>query len=253
MNVKYSLKLLAAAFSIIVISIPLQASELDDKIEASAKQSYVFKTYLNEDIDIDSEEGVVTLSGTVNDASYIALAEDTVSGIPGVTSVKNELTTKDQDTALNSDAWLVTKVKSTLLFHRNVSAMTSVSADDGVITLSGVASNLAEKDLTGAYAMDIEGVSKVVNNMTINSTPMESENTLGEKIDDASITAQVKMVLLSHRSTSALHTSVETNDGVVTLSGEAKNGAEVDLATNITNNTKGVIEVVNKMTVAKAN
>lgn len=142
-------------------------------------------------------------------------------------------------------------MKSTLLFHRNVSALTSVTAKDGVITLTGVANDIAEKELTGVYAMDIEGVSRVVNAMTIDPAPVAKKSSLGEQIDDASITAQVKLVLLSHRSTSALHTSVETRDGVVTLSGVAKNGAEVDLATNITGSTKGVIDVINKMTVDK--
>ena len=46
--------------------------------------------------------------------------------------------------------------------------------------------------------------------------------TSAEKIDDASITAQVKMALLLHRSTSALQTTVKTKRGVVTLGGKAK-------------------------------
>tara|TARA_R110001592_G_scaffold59017_2_gene178894 strand:- start:1006 stop:1761 length:756 start_codon:yes stop_codon:yes gene_type:complete len=251
MKVRLSFRLLAAALSTLLLSHPLLASELDDKIESSAKQSYVFKTYLDESIQVDSEEGVVTLSGMVNDASYVSLAEDTVSGLPGVHSVNNQLQVKETTSLLDSDEWLVTKVKTTLLFHRNVSALTSVSATDGVITLIGVANNVAEKDLTEAYAMDIEGVKKVVNAMTINPTPMEKKPSLGEQIDDASITAQAKMVLLSHRSTSALRTSVATRDGIVTLSGVARNGAEVDLATNLIASTKGVIRVVNIMTVEK--
>ena len=251
MNIRFSLNFFAAALSTLVICLPLQANELDDKIESAAKQSYVFKTYLDDSIEVDSEEGVVTLSGMVKQASYVALAQDTVSGLPGVNRVNNQLTVREAVPVLDSDAWLVTKVKSTLLFHRNVSAMTSVIAKDGVITLNGVANDIAEKDLTGVYAMDIEGVTKVVNAMTINTAPMEKKSSLGEQIDDASITAQVKMVLLSHRSTSALHTSVETQDGIVTLSGVAKNGAEVDLASNITESTKGVLQVINKMIVDK--
>jgi hyperosmotically inducible protein len=50
--------------------------------------------------------------------------------------------------------------------------------------------------------------------------------TIGDKIDDASITAQVKSSLLSHHSTSAMHTGVSTTDGVVTVTGIAKNDAE---------------------------
>ncbi len=55
-------------------------------------------------------------------------------------------------------------------------------------------------------------------------------DTVVDSIDDASITALVKATLLNHRSTSAINTTVETKDGVVTLGGKAKTAAEKDLA-----------------------
>jgi osmotically-inducible protein OsmY len=72
---------------------------------------------------------------------------------------------------------------------------------------------------------------------------------MGEKIDDASITAQVKMALLNHSSTSALETKVETTNGVVTLSGKARNAAEKDLVTKLVKDINGVKSVKNRMTV----
>jgi len=57
------------------------------------------------------------------------------------------------------------------------------------------------------------------------------------------------MTLLYHRSTSALKTKVETLDGVVTLTGEAKNAAEANLATKLANDVNGVKEVKNQMSV----
>jgi osmotically-inducible protein OsmY len=71
----------------------------------------------------------------------------------------------------------------------------------------------------------------VKNEMTVAKTSTEPSQSIGEKIDDASITAQVKSSLLSHRSTSSLRTKVETTDGVVTLHGTAKNAAEKSLVT----------------------
>jgi hyperosmotically inducible protein len=73
--------------------------------------------------------------------------------------------------------------------------------------------------------------------------------TVGEKLDDASITAQVKMTLLYHRSTSALNTKVKTKDGVVTLGGKAKNATEKELAAKFANDAKGVKRVNNLMTI----
>jgi osmotically-inducible protein OsmY len=86
--------------------------------------------------------------------------------------------------------------------------------------------------------------------MTIAKTPATPVATTGDKIDDASITAEVKSSLLSHRSTSALHTTVSTTDGVVTLSGIAKNDAEKSLVTKLVTDINGVTGVINNMTIA---
>jgi osmotically-inducible protein OsmY len=77
----------------------------------------------------------------------------------------------------------------------------------------------------------------------------KTSRTVGQNIDDASITAQAKMMLLYHRSTSALNTSVTTKKGVVTLSGKAKNTAEKDRATKLVNDVNGVKSVKNLMTI----
>ena len=86
--------------------------------------------------------------------------------------------------------------------------------------------------------------------MTIAKAPAVPGETVGDKIDDASITAQVKSSLLSHHSTSALKTSVSTTDGVVTLSGIAKNAAEKSLVTKLVTDINGVSSVINNMTIA---
>ena len=109
---------------------------------------------------------------------------------------------------------------------------------------------MAQKELTTEYAKDVDNVKSVNNNMTVAKLPVAAEATLGDKIDDASITAEVKSSLLSHRSTSALHTTVTTTDGVVTLSGIAKNDAEKSLVTKLATDINGVTSVINNMTIA---
>lgn len=78
---------------------------------------------------------------------------------------------------------------------------------------------------------------------------MENKPAMEEQIDDASITAQVKLALSSRRSTSALRTKAVTQDGVVTLTGEAKNQAEKDLVGKLTRDIDGVRSVTNNMTI----
>jgi osmotically-inducible protein OsmY len=245
--------LILAAVVFLAFSVPVHASNMDSSIESSAKKSYVFKTFLkDDDIKITAKDGVVTLTGTVSEESHKSLAEETVASLPNVKNVDNKLEVKGERPAENSDAWLMTKVKTTLLFHRSVSGIeTGIDVKDGIVTLRGEADNQAQKELTTEYAKDIEGVKDVKNEMTVAKTSKETKETrtTGDKIDDASITALVKMTLLYHRSTSAIHTSVTTKDGVVTLSGKASNAAEKDLAAKLTSDVNGVTSVENRMTI----
>jgi osmotically-inducible protein OsmY len=252
MKSNYPLALMIAASTLLVTNASVRASDTDDRIESSAKKSYVFKTYLKDDaIKTESKNGAVILTGTVADSSHKTLAENTVESLPGVKSVDNQLKIKGESPAEHSDGWLSTKVKTTLLFHRHVSATgTDVFVKDGVVSLRGEASSMAQKDLTTEYAKDVEGVKEVKNEMTIAKTPAKPDETMGEKIDDASITAQVKSSLMSHRSTSALKTKVVTTDGVVTVSGVAKNDAEKTLVTKLVTDINGVNSVINNMTIA---
>ncbi len=226
---------------------PLRALETDDRIETSFKKTNVYKTYLkDEHIAISSKDGAVTLSGGVYNETHKPMAQATAEALPGVTSVDNRIEIKGDRPTAYSDTWISMKVKTALVFHRNVNAQkTEVYVKDGIVTLKGVAANQAQKDLTAEFAKDVGGVKGVNNEMTVAANPETPSETMGENIDDASITAQVKMTLLLHGSTSVLRTKVETNDGVVTLAGQARNAAEKDLVTDI----NGVKSVVNNMTI----
>jgi osmotically-inducible protein OsmY len=240
---------MAAALCVLAFSVPAHAAKIDSRIELSAKQSYVFKTYLQgDDIKIQSKDGAVTLTGVVSESFHKSLAQETVAGLPGVTSVDNRLEIKGAAPTANSDAWLRDKVKVALLFHRSVSSSaTEVDVKDGIVTLRGEAVSQSQKELTTEYARDVEGIKDVKNDMTVAKTSKRTPRTVGEKIDDASITAQVNMTLLNHRSTSVLNTKVKTKRGVVTVGGKAKNSAEKDLVSKLVSDINGVTKVRNLM------
>jgi hyperosmotically inducible protein len=244
----YSISLMVAAVALIAISVPVHASKMDDRIELSAKQSYLFKTYLQgDDIKIESRDGAVILTGSVAEISHKSFAQETVEGLPGVKFVDNRLEVKGTPPTVNSDAWLMMQVRTILFLHHSLSdSKIEVNVNDGIVTLQGEATSQAQKDLTTEYAKDVDGIKDVKNEMVV-SSPSRKTRTVGEKIDDASITAQVKMALLYHRSTRALHTKVETTRGVVALYGKADSQAELNLATQVAGDVKGVKGVKNRM------
>ena len=160
--------ILAAAAVLLIFSAPLSASQADSRIAATARQTYIFKTFLRDDhIKIEAKNGNVTLTGIVADNFNKSLAAETLAGISGVKSVDNKLAIRNPSPSANSDAWIRDKVRWTLLFHRSVSAnKTGVDVREGIVTLQGEATSDVQKNLTTEYAMDVEGVKDVRNEMT---------------------------------------------------------------------------------------
>ena len=243
------IKNLSTLLVLIASPIALFASSATDrKIEDAAKASYNYHTVLEDNVKVKAHDGVVTLTGTVQDNDAKALAADTVENIPGVLSVKNEIKIESKF-AEHSDAWMAFKIRSRLLVKGNVSvANTKVTVNDGNVTLTGTAENAAQKELTEVYAKEIDWVKSVKNELVIKDQPATAQ-TVGDKIDDASITSQVKYALLSHKATSAVKTKVTTTEGVVVITGEASNDAEKSLVTKLAESIRGVVTVKNSMTV----
>lgn len=74
----------------------------------------------------------------------------------------------------------------------------------------------------------------------------------GNALSDAEITAAVKTKLLADKTVGGLKLDVDTNHGVVTLTGPVSSAAERAQALKLARSTDGVKRVVNKLTIGKA-
>jgi hyperosmotically inducible periplasmic protein len=79
---------------------------------------------------------------------------------------------------------------------------------------------------------------------------MAAESSVGETLDDASITATVKARLIEDPLTEGFDINVSTQRGVVTLTGGADSAAAKQAATRIAQSAKGVARVDNQIVVA---
>jgi osmotically-inducible protein OsmY len=129
----------------------------------------------NRNTTVDVKNGIVTLTGSAANAAERELAGVYAAEVEGVKSVKNDLSidtpaaTDDRTVAESiDDASITSQVKYTLLSHKSTSALkTKVSTKDGVVMLTGIAANDAEKSLAGKLALSIRGVKSVTNEMTV--------------------------------------------------------------------------------------
>lgn len=78
-------------------------------------------------------------------------------------------------------------------------------------------------------------------------SPPVAATTIGNELDDSVVTTSVKAALLAEDSIKSMDLKVETNKGVVQLSGFVGNIAQVDRAVAVTQAVAGVKEVQNRL------
>jgi hyperosmotically inducible protein len=75
--------------------------------------------------------------------------------------------------------------------------------------------------------------------------------TMGENVDDATLTSYVKTKLASDRLVTLTRVGVETNNGVVYLTGEVETAQQRSHIGSLASEVKGVKKVVNNLQVRK--
>jgi hyperosmotically inducible protein len=166
-----------------------------------------------------------------------------------------------------ADIGITTKVKSLLDSDRAISnsAQIQVTTEKKVVTLAGPVDSPATKAKAVTIAKGVEGVKKVVDNLTVAPSsvaaaqPASAEAAPGTTAPgttaattDTAITQAVKEKLLLQPETSSGNIAVDTHDGVVTLTGTVKSPQEKEQVIQTARNTQGVQRVEDKLSVSSS-
>ena len=111
---------------------------------------------------------VVTLEGTVDSPAQKRAAEDIAIQAPGAQSLVSQITVADGQAGPEStDDRLARRVEFELYSTKAVSLKAvQIRSQDGTVVLSGSVPSRAEKLLAEKVAQSVEGVKKVVNNLS---------------------------------------------------------------------------------------
>lgn len=226
--------------------------------EGSIWTAFALNRHLNPfTIDVDVENGSAKLTGTVETDVERDLAEQIALGIDGVKEVDNQLNLDPAFEAKASsepslsqrfdDATLAATVKSKLLWNSNTEGLDiKVSAANGTVSLTGSAQSAEAKELAGRLAANTDGVREVNNLLSVSavdSTAAKVQNAADDTaaaISDAWITSKVKSSFIYSRNLDGLNISVDTQKGMVSLSGSVLSNAEKQLAIETARNIRGV-------------
>jgi hyperosmotically inducible protein len=182
-----------------------------------------------------------------------------------------------------TDAGISTAVKSKLAADTTVKAYEiDVDTQNRVVTLTGEVQSSAAKDQALKLARDTDGVRDVVDRLSVGETAATSgvgidldrpdvDTDAGEKgkatgkevghkaaeaadkagavVTDAALTSAIKAKLLADSTVGGMKIDVDTNNGVVTLSGNVSSKAEAEQAVKVARSTEGVRHVTDKLRV----
>ena len=119
---------------------------------------------------------------------------------------------------------------------------------DGVVTLRGEVEKEAAKQEAEKHARSTAGVLDVNNEIRVVSAEEEDDSTPS----DAWITTRIKSKLAADPKLNPFNIDVDTLDSVVTLSGKVRSEAAREAVARIARNTKGVLDVDNRLQVVEA-
>lgn len=107
--------------------------------------------------------------------------------------------------------------------------------------------------VAGLAALALAGCDRGANNTSTGTAPGSGTgSTVGTQIDDSALTASVKSALMANDNVRSLDIDVETNNGVVQLSGDVTSQTQIDQALQVARGVSGVREVENRLTVKPA-
>ncbi|WP_088330047.1 BON domain-containing protein [Lacimicrobium sp. SS2-24] len=222
--------------------------------------TYALSPYLRAgDLSVTALDGNITLVGKVQEAPHKELAEAIAAGVSGVKDVDNRITVdanlqqqKDSNPRgfgeIVDDATITAAIKSKLLWNKHTEGMeTSVVTKEGQVELSGTVTSEQASQQAEKLASNTQGVRSVRNSLKITGSADEKSNPKDNEkstlIADSWITTKVKSTLMYSSNVSGSDISVNTDKGIVTLSGKVSSGIEHALAVELAQNIRGVRSV----------
>ncbi|BFM08520.1 BON domain-containing protein [Halioxenophilus aromaticivorans] len=161
----------------------------------------------------------------------------------------------DEGEAYFKNGWQEGKIETAFLFNEHLNNFKLDSeVIDGNAVLTGEVDSSVKKDLANEIALSIEGIESVDNRIeVVNDEQKDGErNEFLASVQDATITAVIKMKYLVNDDLSAIDIKVDTKDQIVILSGEVETDVQKQLAEAIATNSDDVVEVQNQIKVLQS-
>jgi osmotically-inducible protein OsmY len=185
-------------------------------------------------VEVEVNNGIVTLSGTVESYAKNLAAQEAAHRVKGVRDVVNNIHIIMPSHRERADGEIAEAVRralewDVLIPHENIQS----TVTEGLVTLEGTVPCWADREQATRLIRNLTGVHGILNNLVVSTSPAESQE-IRQSIEAA----------LQRRATSEANSiSIEIKDGTVYLSGRVHNWNEKQAVLGAASHAPGVQKV----------
>jgi osmotically-inducible protein OsmY len=185
-------------------------------------------------IGVAAREGIVTLSGQVDNFAQKLAAERDAKRVSGVRGIAMDLEVRIESRAKRTDTDIARAAAEALRWHSLVpDDKVKVAVDEGRVTLTGEVDWAYQRSSAEACMRPLTGVVGIANLITVRV-----------RADASDIGTQISAAFRRHAERESRHLNVAVDGSVVTLTGQVDSMAEHDAAIGTAYAAHGVSRVV---------
>lgn len=236
----------------VVNEITVETDKPDSMVEKDVEDALLSDPATDKwEINSSVENGIVTISGSVDSWQEKQLVEKVVRGVDGVRGIINNVSINYAE--LRTEDEIKNDVRSALAWNTRIEdGLVEISVDQQTVTLSGSVGSLYEKNMaiSNAYVTGVDEVN--AKDLEIKSwlkDDMVRTDFLANK-SDVDIKNAITSALEQHPRVEADMVTVEVENGSVTLTGTLTNLKAARAAAQVVKNTHGVQTFDNELAIA---
>lgn len=193
-----------------------------------------------EEVGVEVDEGIVTLTGTVDGWAKKLAAKEAAHRVVGVRDVADDVRVKLPGSLLRTDTEIAKDVRFALEWEAFVPDQNIRSTvSDGLVTLDGEVNTLLQKEDAARAIRSVRGVKGVNNWLTVAHV----------KADPVQLRKSIEQALERRAEREAEKIRVTVEDGVVTLDGRVRTWPQRTAVLGAVSHAPGVREVKDHLSV----
>lgn len=193
------------------------------------------------EVGVEVDNGIVTLTGTVNSYAKSIAAEDAAHRVIGVLDVANDLKVKLAGVGAPNDTEIASAVRDALIWNVFVDdTRIKTTVHNGYVTLEGSLDSVSDREEVMKVVRALKGVQGVVNRIQVTKT----------RIYPSDVRMAIKEALERRAENASRNVTISVDDDEVVLDGQIPSWIEKQAVLDAAKHVNGIMRVVDHLSIA---